>query len=196
MVGGPPGRATDEESRILALASRAADLMEVFERRCAQIEQRQIDITSNLQGLLSCLPDMARRSADEQLGRLPDAIIRQVQGGIDRPVSAYEQRLREAGALLQQRADAMSGRIESVERVHRWLIWKVLAITFGCLVLLGLGGGWLLWKYRSEIRDHQIQADLLHAYNEADVNLCDGRLCVRVETPAKKYGEYVRVRPR
>lgn len=186
----------DEERRILAVASRAAELMEVFERRCVQLEQRQMGITSNLHGLLSHLPDIARKSADEQLSRLPDAVIRLVQGGIDRPVNAYEQRLREAGTQLQQSTDALSRRIEAMDRIHRWLIWKVAAVTFGCLVLLSCGGGWLLWKYRGEIRDHQVQAELLRAYNQADVNLCDGQLCARVETGGKKYGEYVRVKPR
>lgn len=187
---------TEDETRILAIASRAAQLMEAFERRCAQIEQRQNEVTHNLQRMQGLLPDIVRKSVDEQLRRLSDAVIRQVQGGLDRPVEAYGQRVREAGTLLQQETGALSRRIDAMDRMHRWLMWKILAVTFGCLVLLGLGGGWLVWKYRGEIHDYRIEADLLRAYNQADVNLCDGRLCARVETPTKKYGEYVLVKPR
>jgi hypothetical protein len=38
--------------------------------------------------------------------------------------------------------------------------------------------------YAGIIRDNQISADLLKAYNQADVMLCDGRLCAKI---GKKY---------
>jgi antitoxin (DNA-binding transcriptional repressor) of toxin-antitoxin stability system len=54
--------------------------------------------------------------------------------------------------------------------------------------------------YASVIRDNQLSAELLRAYNGADVTLCDhGRLCANVDIRARRYGErgqYLPVAPR
>ncbi|MFL8092459.1 relaxation protein, partial [Xanthomonas vasicola] len=66
------------------------------------------------------------------------------------------------------------------------------------LVLLG-GGGWLLTRYRQQIEDNQVRAELLRAYNAADVTLCGNRLCANVETKGAAYGDrrqYRQVKPR
>ncbi len=86
-----------------------------------------------------------------------------------------------------------------LSRLHQQTLWKVWGVVaFSALVLVG-GSVWLALQYRQDIKRNQISADLLRAYNQADVNLCDGRLCARVEAAnggAGRYGEYVLVKPR
>nr|MDO6953614.1 relaxation protein [Xanthomonas vasicola] len=57
----------------------------------------------------------------------------------------------------------------------------------------------LLAHYRQQIKDNQLRAELLRAYNAADVTLCNGQLCANVETKGAAYGDrrqYRQVKPR
>lgn len=177
------------DQTMLALASKMSALVEKFERRCEQSG-------SELQKLSQQLPAVVRQAANEQLGRLPEAVLADVRSGIERPVSDYERRLREAGEQIQQSSLALSAQLRRAETLHRHLIWKVAGITLGSLVLMLAGGAWLSSQYHDEISKNQISAALLKAYNEADVTLCDGHLCVRADKSAKPSGEYLRVKPR
>ena len=56
--------------------------------------------------------------------------------------------------------------------------------------------GSLVWHYRNVIEDYRIQAALMHAYNQADVRLREGRLCARVDRADKRYGDSLPVKPR
>jgi len=71
----------------------------------------------------------------------------------------------------------------------------VVGAAFGSVLLLLLGGGWLLWQYRADIDHNRISAELLRAYNQADVTLCDGRLCANVDEKGKAYGDQKQYRP-
>jgi hypothetical protein len=177
------------DQTMLALASKMSALVEKFERQCEQSG-------SELLRLSQQVPAVVRQAVNEQLSRLPEAVLADVRGGIERPVSDYERRLREAGEQIHQASLALSAQFRRAEALHRHLIWKVAGIMLGSLVLMLGGSVWLSSHYYDEIAKNQISATLLKAYNEADVTLCDGHLCVRADKSAKTYGEYVRVKPR
>lgn len=178
----------NEESAAV-LVSKIAALVEQFDRRCEQTSRELRQLTQQV-------PGMVRQSADDQMRRIPDEVMGSVRGGIERPVAAYEQRLHEAGGLLQSGSQALAVQLQRMERLHKQLVWKVIGITLGSLTLLLAGGVWLSKHYYEEIRENQISADLLKAYNQADVKMCDGRLCARVGKKDKRYGEYVLVESR
>ena len=178
------------EEKSMVLVSKIAALVEQFDRRCEHTGNQ-------LQQLAQQAPGMVRQSADAQLRRIPDEVMSQVRSGIERPVAAYEQRLREAGDQLQQASRALTTQLLRAETLHKALIWKVAGITLGSLALLLTGGGWLSWHYTDELRKSQLSADLMRAYNQADVALCEGRLCAKVgKRDRQRYGEYVQVESR
>lgn len=74
----------------------------------------------------------------------------------------------------------------------RWLVAGVLATM---LLVVLLGGG-LLWHYRGVVADNQVEAELMRAINQADVSLCEGRLCARVDRTDKRFGDYVPISSR
>ena len=185
-----------DHQQIMAIVSKTAALMEQFERRCDAIEQRQQTLTAELQQLVQQVPEMVRESADQTLSRVPEALLGQVRSGLEKPVDAYEKRLRDAGGLLHNGSQALASQLQRVERLHRQLMWKVLGTTLGSLLLLLAGGTWLSWQYRNDIRRNQVTAELLRAYNRADVTLCDGRLCANVDMQdTAAYGEQKQYRP-
>ncbi|MDS0831781.1 relaxation protein, partial [Xanthomonas citri pv. punicae] len=96
-------------------------------------------------------------------------------------------------------AQSLADQLKRIERGQRLLLWKGAAVVLGSLLLLLGGGGWLLGQYRQQIRDTQLRAELLRAYNAADVTLCGGQLCANVDTKGAAYGDrrqYRLVKPR
>jgi len=174
---------------VMALASKAALLMEQFERRCVELERQQRQLAQQLEQVAQSLPGVVVRSAQETLQRVPDTLIRQVQNGLDQPVAGFERQLQQAGTSLAEGAQALSAQLRRIERLQQGLLWKTAAVTLGSLLLLLAGGGWLLLQYRHDISDNQLRAELLRAYNQADVTLCEGRLCANVEARGAVYGD-------
>lgn len=171
------------------LVANVAALMERFERQAHKIEGDLRASHYQLQQLTQQVPGVIRQAADAEMQRLPGAVMGKIDAGIQQPVSAYEQRLQSASQQLQQGAQALSAQISAMQALHRHLIWKVAGITLGSLILVLVGGGWLSKHYYDEIRRNQLSAELLKAYNAADVTLCGGKLCANIDTKREKFGD-------
>lgn len=171
---------------------KTAKLLAMFGQQSEQITQRLDAITREI-------PYTVQQAAHAEMQRLSSEVIRQVSENIQRPVSLYEQRLQEAGQSTHKAASTLEKQLGKMGWLHQQAIWKVWGVVaFSALVLIG-GSLWLAAQYRTDIKQNQIRAELLRAYNQADVNICGGRLCVRVEKVDPKnspYGEYVLAKPR
>lgn len=182
------------------LISKTAVLMEQFDRRCSAIEQRLQSLASELQRTTQQVPTMVRQSADGSLIGLPGLVMEKLGGGLDRPVHEYQQRVAVAGRAVESAAQALSGQIQRMERVHRLLLWKTVAAVTGCLALLLAGGVWLSLHYTRVIAENQLAAETIRAYNQADIVRCgDGQLCARVDPKARRFGDhgqYLPIKPR
>lgn len=189
-----------DEQQLSALISKTAALMEQFDRRCGDIDGRLQALAAELDRVTRQVPAIVRQSADGSLVSLPARVMDAVGCGLERPVHDYQQRVRTAGTEIESAALRLSGQIGRLERLHRLLLWKTVGAMAACLVLLLGGGAWLSMHYTDVIRNNQISAELLRAYNTADVTLCErGRLCANIDASAGRYGErgqYAPVAPR
>lgn len=171
------------------LVASVSALMERFERRTQQIEDDLQTSYHYLQQLTQQVPGVIRRVTDEEMQKLPAAVMGRIEAGIQQPVSAYERRLQAAGQQLQQGSQALSAQILAMQTLHRHLIWKVSAMVVGSLALVLLGGGWLSKHYYDEVRRYQLSAELLKAYDAADVTLCGDKLCANLDAKGEKFGD-------
>jgi hypothetical protein len=172
----------------MRLTEKAAALMEQFERRSRELEQRQ-------QTLAQQVPVLLKQSADAVLQGVPREVQTKVQAALEHVMHDYEQRMREAG----DRAQALGQQIERMERVHRHVIWKVASIAVCALLALGLGGAALSKHYYDKIEENRVSAELLQLYNRADVVPCGEQLCANVDVKGQRYGDknrqYLPVKP-
>lgn len=182
------------------LISKTAVLMEQFDRRCSAIEQRMQSLGGELQRTTQQVPTIVRQSADGSLVTLPGLVMERLGDGLDRSVHDYQQRVAVAGREVESAAQALSGQIQRMERLHRLLLWKTLAAVTGCLAFLLAGGTWLSLHYTRVIAENQLAAETTRAYNQADIARCgDGQLCARVDLKSKRFGDhgqYVPIKPR
>lgn len=168
-----------------ALVEKAAALMTQFERRGRELEQRQ-------QALAVEVPVLVKQSVDTVLQTLPRQVQGVVHGALEQTTRTYEQRLGEAGA----RAHVLAQQIERLERVHRHVVWKTFGVAACALVALTVGGGLLAKHYFDKMQENRLKAELLQAYNAADVAPCGkGQLCANVDLKGPRFGDQKQYRP-
>jgi ElaB/YqjD/DUF883 family membrane-anchored ribosome-binding protein len=166
-------------------------LMEQFERRCDEIEQRLLTSSEGLQNLTQQLPAVVKQSANDSMQALPGQVSSQVQLGLSRPVADYRQQLDKAGDDIGHASHALAQQLKHMENLQRLLIWKVIGVTAACFFLLLAGGIWLSLHYTRIIEENQLTAELMKTYNNADLVLCGkGQLCANVDTRGKHYGDH------
>ena len=188
-----------QQQDLATLIGKTAALMEQFERRSAAIEARQVELADALQVAMGNASSAVRAAAEDALQRIPVTVMARIGPALDAPTQQYKHAMDAAGNRLQSGAQVLAGQLQRMEALHRHLVWKVMLAVGGSVALLLVGGGWLGSQYREEIRRHQLGAELLRAYNQADVTMCDGRLCANVDPAAVAdggAGRYVLVRDR
>lgn len=177
------------------LVASVSALMERFERRTQQIENSLQAAHQQLQHLAQQVPEAVHRAADTEMQKLRGGVVSAVDAGIGQSVSAYEGRMQAAGHQVQQASHALSAQLDGSRQLHRHLLWKVAGVCLASLALVVLGGSWLSSHYYNEIRRHQLAAELLKAYDAADVTLCGDRLCANVDPKGDQFGDKGQYRP-
>lgn len=189
-----------QQDELDALIDKTATLMAQYERRGAHIDARLQKLAETLHDVTGRLPETIRGSAAALLETVPAQVAGAVSAGLDRPLDAYREQLHRAGADIEVAARALAGQIDGLGRLQRMLIWEAMGGAVLTLALLIGGGAWLSAHYASVVRDNQLAADLMQAYNGSDVVLCGHReLCANVDTKRARYGDrgqYLPVKPR
>ncbi|MBK0011058.1 relaxation protein [Stenotrophomonas sp. S41] len=189
-----------DERQLEDLISKTALLMERYQRLCTEMSEQQTQLSAALNGLTQSLPGQLRDGTDAAIAGLSGEGAAAVKQALLGPVSAYEQQLAASADHVGRSIDALSAEVKRLQLASRGVLWKSLAITVAAVAVLLGGAVWLGGRYQTEIERSQIEADLLRAYNRADVVLCGKeQLCANVETRGAGMGEngrYRVVRPR
>lgn len=178
-----------------ALAYKTGTLLEQFVRYCEQQGQHQTAMAERLQYAIGSVPEQMKQSADKLFSGLPQTVSSQVENGLSVPLKDYERKLEASSGQLQERVGQLTKQLAQLESFSRRLVWKVAAVVIAALLVAVIGGATAVSYYRDQIKQSQISAELLHAYNQADVTLCDGQLCANVDKGAQKYGEHGQYQP-
>lgn len=183
-----------------ALIDKTATLMVQYERRGAVIDQRLRALDETLQGLVRQVPAVVRGSTEGLLQTLPAQMTNTIKAGLDRPLHDYRESLHAAGNEIERAARSLATQMDQLRNLHRALVWKAAGAVAVVLALLLGGGMWLSMHYAQVVRDNQLSADLMKAYNHADLVLCgSGGLCANVDLKHARYGDkgqYLPVKPR
>ncbi|WP_159097543.1 hypothetical protein [Stenotrophomonas sp. SAU14A_NAIMI4_5] len=175
-------------------------LMERYQRLCTEMSEQQTQLSTALNGLTQSLPGQLRAGTDAAIAGLSGEGAAAVKQALLGPVGAYEQQLAASADHVGRSIDGLSAEVKRLQLASRGVLWKSLAITVAAVAVLLGGAVWLGGRYQTEIERSQIEADLLRAYNRADVVLCGKeQLCANVETRGAGMGEngrYRVVRPR
>ena len=189
-----------DERELEDLISKTALLMERYQRICTELGQQQSQLSAALNGLAQSLPAQFRASADAAVAGLSRDSTTAVKQALLAPISAYEQQLAASANKVGRSSDALAAEVKRLQLASRGVLWKSIALSIASVAILLVGATWLGARYKTEIERSQVEAQLLRAYNRADVVLCGKeQLCANVDPRGKGIGEdgrYRQVRPR
>lgn len=166
------------------LLGKMAVLVARFDRHCAQSREA-------LQTSARQVPEQVRASTDQHMDQLRMALSAQFGSAIEQPVATCVQQLNASSAQLQQASEALAAQAQRARQVHRGLLWKSTGAAGVALLAILIAGVAATRYYAGEVERQRISADLLRAYNAADVQLCGERLCVRPDGGADAHGGYI-----
>lgn len=171
-----------------------AELLEQFRRLAEQASQSQRHSAQELHRLTDAAPQILRGAANENFALLASQLQRDLGANLERIVEATRRKLLETGQQMTQTAHQSQ---QAADRLHRVVrgVWMAAACSVVMLATCLGSGIWLSSHYYEEVRRHQISAELLKAYNAADVTLCAGKLCANVDARAEGFGDQRQYRP-
>ena len=173
----------------------AADLVARLARLSQELGESNQHAVEQLQRASQSAPAVLRQAADQAWSGLSSCATESVRQGLKGPLDGLGRHVADNVARIQGATQILTEAQQSMQVTVRKLHWLVASVVLVMLLALTAGVG-MFWHYRGVIEDHRIQADLMRAYNQADVTLCEGRLCANVERDGKSYQGYVPVKPR
>lgn len=187
-----------DQGELRVLISKTADLMESYQRNSDGMAQRQQVELQAIHALSQQVPGLIRQTAADSMNQLTGQLISHVRAGLEPATSHYEQRLRAGGSEAENVTRALSEQITSLRNVLRIMIWKLIGTVMAALLLLLAGGVWLSMHYTKVIEENRVSAELMKAYNRADMVRCgNGQLCANVGNSSKsqRYGDHHQYAP-
>ena len=190
-----------ELSALIETTKQLTLLVQVLEQRSAEAIQEQQKAGHVLQDTIAAV----RNDVSQMVHRSGTQVAQSAQHGVtsalsqgaktyDQAVATTTAKLEAAGSAFQQAALTVS------TSAHRKILAGYAAIV-GAMILLILGGSFLLWLQRQAYDDAraqtaaaQVDADTAAAYAQVGVTSCGGRPCMKLDAQSPRWGskgEYI-----
>lgn len=174
--------------RLAALSERLDQRSEAagqrIEHAAAELERGARQLAGNRDGFTRDVAHSLRQQAGELLG-----------AGIGAAASAFDQQVRSAAKSASVAVRALEAEVQALRAERRAWAWRGgAALLLGGLLAVG-ASVFAVSESRRQLEQHRIEAELLRAYNRADVTLCGGALCANVDDAAPRLGDRRQYRP-
>lgn len=170
------------------LDQRSASAVQTVESSAQRISSEARRLTSSSEGFT--------REVAQGLQQRSGEIVRE---GLAQAMTQFGQQLEAAAAVAGRAAVTLEQERQALRDQRRTWLWLGCgALLIGSLLTVATSIYVVKDSYQ-QVAQNQIEAELLRAYNAADVTLCGGRLCANVDNKAQRFGEhneYLLVEPR
>jgi len=172
--------------------TQVAELLEYFKRQTEKASETNSAASYQLQQAAATAPAVLQEAASSALMQVSKDLAGVMQNNLQIPVDDFARRLKDVDQRIDKTTKSFAQRLIMFEK--RILLSVGLMAVAATLLIVGAIGG--MWYFQMEIQRNRIEADLLRAYNQADVTICDNQLCAKIDKTGKRYGNYVLVAPR
>lgn len=160
-----------------------------------RIEQSGAALDESAQRLGSSAGAFTREVSQALQQRSGDIIGR----GLGSSVEQFNTQIAASARTASAAARTLETERQALSRERRTWLWLGSgALMIGSILAIG-SAVYAVTDSRRQIERNRIEAELLRAYNQADVTLCGAQLCANVDGAGPRFGdtkEYQRVKPR
>lgn len=172
-------------------AQQAAELMaklmvitEQMVKRVADLDQRSGQIEQSLLRTERSVQDGLNASALH----FKQVTSQTVSDAVKQPTQLFESDVKNITNTLAHSTNKLQKQQQEMAGWLKALVWKALAgLTLASIVTM-LGMGYVAWDRAQEIKRANFSKEILDAAKAGIINVCDGKLCVRVEKNAQRFG--------
>lgn len=176
---------------IVQLAAVVERLDQRSESAVQRVEQSSIALDRSAQHLGSSASGFSREVAQALQQQSADIIGKGLSGAVEQ----FNRQLGHTARLATAAADEFEQQRKALNRERKaWLWLGCGALLIGSLLSIGTAI-YAVKQSRQELAGNRVEATLLHAYNRADVTLCDGALCANIDSKGPRYGDTKQYRP-
>lgn len=177
---------------------QTASILETFRRQSDKVHDANLKSAEQLNRAAADVPDRVQQAMAGTLSGMASEATQRLRHGLQAPLAELQQQINATSQRIDPAAQRLTASAAQVDQLLRRVTW-VCVLAVGVLVTGLTLAGVAAWKANSAIKKTQLEADVLRAYNEANVRLCDGRLCAKPAPGNKRFGdkgEYILVAPR
>ncbi|HEX7644446.1 MAG TPA: hypothetical protein VF472_19735 [Burkholderiaceae bacterium] len=180
------------DDELKQLITQVAELLEYFKRQTEKASESNSAASLQLQQAAAAAPAVIREAASDALTQVSKDVADTMHDNLQIPMNDFARRLMEAEHHVAKTMQVFAERLITFQK-SILLTLGLMAIA-AILLIAGAAGG--VWYSHKEVERNRVEADLLRAYNQADVTICEDRLCAKIDKSGKHYGNYVPVAPR
>ena len=176
-------------ARLLIVTQQLETRAQELEHRASQAIQVLESSGQNIQGNMNTLTTGAKRSIAQTTEKV-------LLSSVQQPTQKFGQHIDEIVRHLTDTTNRVQREQASSAAWLKGITWKIMGLLVCSSILLVGGTGYMVWKNAQEIKRQEFSMQLIQATKTGAVNLCDGKLCVKVDKNTKRYGtngEYVLV---
>lgn len=159
------------------LDQRSQSAVQQVEQAGARLEQRAHRLGSSSAEFTREVSSALQRQAGEFLGK-----------GVGDSIGEFNSQLSSCARAASAAARTLETERQALSRERRTWLWLGSGALLVGSTLAVVSSFYAVVTSREEIERNQIAADLLRAYDRADVTLCGDRLCANVEDGAARHG--------
>lgn len=163
-------------TRLLEQRSRSA--VHQVEQAARAMDEGTRQLVAQTGGLTREMAQALQRQAGDMFGQ-----------GLGSSVEQLRQQLGSAANAATSAASTLEGERKALQHERRTWLWLGCGALLIGTALAVLGSGYAVMQSRKEVQQNRVEAELLRAYNRADVTLCGERLCANVDDKATRVGE-------
>jgi hypothetical protein len=176
-------------ARLLIVTQQLETRAQELEHRASQATQVLERSGQSIQSSMTALASGAERSITQTTEKV-------LLNCVQQPTQKFGQHIDEIVRHLTDTANRVQREQVSSAAWLKGITWKIMGLLVCSSILLIGGTGYIVWKNAQEIKRQEFSMQLIQATKTGAVNLCDGKLCVKVDKNTKRYGtngEYVLV---
>ena len=160
--------------------------------------QIQQQVAYQLEQRLQVLDESIETALARHVEKLREQVAQQVADGSQDSMQDFEQQLEDLKKQMLDFSQFAAMIKKDLNKVSHSILMKIGVLSSVALVAVIGSALWLVFYYKGIIRENKLSAEAVQLYSQADVKLCQGKLCVKTQPTPQEFRKdgYIIVAPK
>ena len=149
--------------------------------------QIQQQVAYQLEQRLQVLDESIETALVHHVEKLREQVAQQVADGSQDSIREFQQQLEDLKKQMLDFSQFVVLIKKDLNKVSHSILMKIGVLSSVALVAVIGSALWLVFYYKGIIRENKLSAEAVQLYSQADVKLCQDKLCVKTQTTLQEF---------